>query len=185
MKIILTDDVIGLGDIGEMVNVKPGYARNFLIPRGLAVESQTASAKRSEHLLRQIEAKKKRMKGVAQDKARALQGFHLQLDLRVGGSGRVFGSISARDIATKLAEHGYELDRRRVLLSEPIKKLGEYPVNVKLHQDVETEIKVVVVARESTKEEEEKDIEAAKQSLEDSASAKAEEGSDEEDESEE
>ena len=181
MKIILTDDVIGLGDIGETVSVKPGYARNFLIPRGLAVESMTASARRSEHLLRQIEAKRKRMKGVAQDKARGLQGFRLQLDLRVGGSGRVFGSISARDIATKLAEHGYELDRRRVLLTDPIKRLGEYPVSVKLHQEVETEITVVVVARESTKEEEEKDVEAAKGSLEEAAATRDESETEESD----
>ena len=166
MKIILTDDVIGLGDIGEVVSVKPGYARNFLIPRGLAVESETSNARISAHRMRQIEAKKKKLKGAAEEKAKALRGFTLTLELRTGAHGRVFGSISSRDIATKLAEHGYELDRRRVLLAEPIRKLGSYTVSVKLHPEVASDITVQVNPRESTTEEESKDIETARSSIE-------------------
>lgn len=174
MKVILTDDVVGLGDIGEVVNVKPGYARNFLIPRGLAVESETSSARASEHRMRQIDAKKKRLKGAAEERAKALQGFVLKLELRTGGHGKVFGSISAREIATKLAEHGYELDRRRVLLAEPIKKVGSFPVSIKLHPDVETEITIQIDARESTQDEEGRDVESARRAIEEGASRKQE-----------
>jgi large subunit ribosomal protein L9 len=169
MKIILTDDVVGLGDIGETVSVKPGYARNFLIPRGLAIETESASARATEHRRRQIDSKKRRMRGTAEERAKALQGFTLRLEIRTGESGRVFGSVSARDIASKLAEHGYELDRRRVLLSEPLKKLGEHLVRIKLHQEVESEIKVVLVSRESTKDEQQADVDSAREALEQGA----------------
>jgi len=166
MRIILTDDVVGLGDIGETVNVKPGYARNFLIPRGMAIETGSSSAKEAAHRSRQIEAKRRRMKGTAEEKAKNLQGSEVRMELRGGAHGKVFGSIVARDIAAKLAEMGYELDRRRVLLTEPIKRVGEHAVRIKLHQEVETEIKVIVTARESTRDEEDADVSAAKASIE-------------------
>ncbi len=179
MQIILTDDVVGLGDIGETVNVKPGYARNYLIPRGLAIETGSASAKEAAHRKRQIDAKSRRMKGSAEEKSKALAGSEIRFELRAGGHGKVFGSIAARDIAAKLAEMGYELDRRRVLLSEPIKRLGEFPVRIKLHQDVETEVKVIVAARESTKDEEEADVTAAKEAIEANAGSDQEDAADE------
>ncbi|MFN8389512.1 MAG: 50S ribosomal protein L9 [Bdellovibrionota bacterium] len=172
MKVILNDDVVGLGDIGETVNVKPGYARNFLIPRGLAIETGSASARVAQHRIRQIESKKRKLRGVAEERAKALQSITLTMEVRVGDRGRVFGSLSSRDIAVKLAEHGYELDRRRVLLAEPIKKLGEHTVRVKLHQDVETEVKIIVQPRESTKEEAEQDVNTARQSIEEGAAEK-------------
>ena len=180
MQIILTDDVVGLGDIGETVNVKPGYARNFLIPRGLAIETGSSSAKEAGHRSRQIDAKRRRMKGTAEEKAKSLQGAEIRMELRGGGHGKVYGSILARDITAKLAEMGYELDRRRVLLAEPIKRVGEFPVRVKLHQEVETEIKIIVSARESTKDEEATDVASAKSSIEERSAAKQDEDAEDE-----
>lgn len=172
MKVILTDDVVGLGDIGETVSVKPGYARNFLIPRGLATESETSNAKMLAHKLLQINAKKRRMKGDAQGRATSLQGKILSFEVRTGAHGRVFGSVTAREIAQKLAELGVEVDRRRVQLGEPLKKLGEHSVAVRLHQEVETEIKIVLTGRDSSNNEESGDVDAARLALEAGAGEK-------------
>lgn len=179
MKIILTDDVVGLGDIGETVTVRPGYARNFLIPRGVAIESQSSNARAVAHRMRQIEAKKRRMKGDAEGRATGLRGSVLTFELRTGAHGRVFGSVTTREIATKLAELGYEIDRRRVLLAEPIKKLGEFPVTVKLHQEVETQITITVTGRDSSQSEENSDVDAARRAIETRAAEAA--GVDEDD----
>lgn len=174
MKIILTDDVVGLGDIGETVSVKPGYARNYLIPRGLAMEAESVSAKQTQHRMKQIEAKKRRMRSGAEAVAERLRAAAVILELRVGEHGRVFGSVTARDIAEKLTQLGFELDRRRVLLPEPIRKLGSHPVKVRLHQDVETVVDVVVNPREATKNEIEAEVGSARASLERGAAARAE-----------
>lgn len=174
MKVILTDDVVGVGDIGESINVRPGYARNYLIPRGLAIESEAASARSIAHKMRQIEAKKKRMKGTAESRAKDLAAVEVVMELRVGSNGKAFGSIGARDIAAKLTALGFELDRRRVLLAEPIRKLGEHVVGVRLHQEVQTDVKIIVNPREFSKEEEEQLAEKARQNIETKVAAKAE-----------
>ncbi|MBP9838842.1 MAG: 50S ribosomal protein L9 [Proteobacteria bacterium] len=158
MKIILTEDVVGLGDIGETVNVKPGFARNFLIPKGVARECQSLSAKQLAHWMKQIESKKKRLKAVAESKASEISSKSITLELKTGAHGKVFGSIHAKDIAIKLTEIGIEIDRRRVVLVEPIKKIGEHKVKVRLHQEVETEITVIVKAIEPSKEDIEKEV---------------------------
>jgi large subunit ribosomal protein L9 len=175
MKVILTDDVVGLGDIGEGVQVRAGYARNYLIPRGLAFESGSASAKVMAHKMRQVESKRSKLKGEAQEHAAKLKGFKVPLELRANEAGRVFGSISARDIALKLTELGHEIDRRRVLLPDAIKKLGEHTVLIKLHPEVEAEIKVVVSARAMTKAEEEAVVGKFKHTVEEAAEERAEE----------
>ena len=183
MQIILTDDVAGVGDIGETVAVRAGYARNFLIPRGLAIETQAASAKSIAHKMRQIEAKKRQLKSVAEERAKALEALVLEFGVRVGSGGRVFGSVSARQIAEKLQELGYEFDRRRILLVEPIKRVGPRKVKVKLHADVTVEIEVVVNAIAATAQEEQIETISARDSLEASAKARgetAEESDDEE-----
>ena len=123
MKVILTDDVVGLGDIGEAVSVKPGYARNYLVPRGKAIESGSANARQIEHHMRAIEAKKKHMQGEADAVAKDLLSKKVVLHLRVGESGRVFGSINRKAIADALNEQGFKVDRRRVQLAEPILSL--------------------------------------------------------------
>ena len=147
MEVILLDDVIGLGDIGETIRVKPGYARNYLVPRGLALESGSVSAKVLAHRTKQIEAKKKKLRELASTRSNEISGFHLDIEIRVGANGRTFGSVTARDIAEKLTEKGFITDRRRVLLTEPIRKLGEHPVSIKIHQDIEATVIINVVAK--------------------------------------
>ncbi|MBL7662371.1 50S ribosomal protein L9 [bacterium] len=142
MQVILTDDVVGLGDIGETVKVRPGYARNFLIPRGFAVEMGAKSAGAVAHKMRQIDAKKKRMKAGAEELANKVRDLAVKIGLRMGANGRVFGSITTKDIAEELKKQGIVVDRRRVLLSEPIKKIGIHFVQVKLHPEVVSQIKV-------------------------------------------
>ena len=180
MDIILMDDVVGLGDIGEQVTVRPGYARNYLIPRGLAVETGARSAGELAHRRRQIEAKKRRMKGAAESIAEQIRGTTLELGLRVGSSGKVFGSIGTKDIAEKLTAAGFAIDRRRVVLAEPIKKLGTHFVKVKLHADVECQVKVNIEQIAASKEEEEAEAEKLKVSLEAQAAERDEAAAEEE-----
>lgn len=166
MQVILTEDVVGLGDIGQTVNVKPGFARNYLIPRGIAFEVNARSAREVEHRMRQVNAKKDKLKGDAEQRAESLSKVVIELGLRVGTGGKVFGSVSTRDIASKLRELDYEVDRRRVLLSEPIKQVGEHEVEIKLHADVRAKVKVVVLPLSSSKEDEEAEAFEAKLKLE-------------------
>ena len=174
MKVILTDDVVGLGDIGESVQVKAGYARNFLIPKGIAFESGSASAKVLAHKMRQVDSKRKKLKEQAEGRAGSIRGLIVPLELRVSENGRVFGSVTARDIAAKMTELGHETDRRRVLLSDAIKKLGEHTVSIKLHQEVDAAVKVVISARTMTKAEEEAEVGKFKQAVEEVVAEKAE-----------
>ncbi len=166
MKVILTEDVAGLGDIGETVTVKAGYARNFLIPRGKALESEARNAKQVQHKMLQIEAKKKRLKAESQSVAEKIRELTANLSLKVNSAGRVFGSVGAKDIADKLNELGFATDRRKVVLAEPIKKIGTHFVKIKLHADVEVQLKVVVEPMEATKEDEERAVKAAREQIE-------------------
>lgn len=185
MRVILTNDVVGVGDIGEEVRVKPGYARNFLIPRGLAIESGSADAREIEHRMRQIEAKKKRLKAGAEEQAANLSQMSVVLELRVGTGGKVFGSVGTRDIAEKLKQQGFEIDRRRVLLGDPIKKIGTQKVRVKLHPEVTVEVPVTVNAVAATKEQEEEETEGARQAIEEKAVSQEEASETSEDSAEE
>jgi large subunit ribosomal protein L9 len=171
MKILLTDDVVGLGDIGETVKVKAGYARNFLIPNGLAYEVGATGAKEAQHRARQLEAKKNHLKVEAEALAERMSLKPLKLELRVGSGGKVFGSIATKDIAAALKASEFEIDRRRVQLNEPIKKIGEHVVKVKLHPEVYAEIKVVVKSLEATKEQEQAETGAAKRRLDELTAA--------------
>lgn len=166
MEVVLTEDVVGLGDIGEKVKVRPGYARNFLVPRGLAVEIGTTGAKEAAHKMRQLETKRKKLKGDADGLAKRLEAAVITLGLRVGKGGRVFGSVTARDVSTKLTDLGFEIDRRRVQIIEPIKRVGEHKVKVKLHPEVFAEIKVTIEALEATKEQEIQEADFARKSIE-------------------
>ncbi len=172
MKVLLTDDVVGLGDIGETVTVRPGYARNFLIPNGLAIEAGADNARVVAHKMKQVEAKKKKLKTEAEEKGAHLREVQVEVFLRVGSGGKVFGSIHSRDIADKLTELGHQIDRRRIVLEEPIKKIGAHTVHVRLHADVETPITVTVSPLAATKEEEEREAEEARKVLEEKAARK-------------
>ena len=174
MRVILTEDVGGLGEIGETVTVKPGYARNFLIPRGKALEMEARNAKQVKHQMLQIEAKKKKLKAESQAVAERIRELSVQFQLKVNQAGRVFGSIGAKDIAERLTELGFVTDRRKVTLTEPLKKVGTHFVKIRLHGEVEVQLKVSIEATEATKEDEEKAVKTAKAQIEEAAAEAAE-----------
>jgi large subunit ribosomal protein L9 len=145
MQIILRKDVEKLGKVGQVVEVKPGFARNFLIPRGLAYAATKSNLSRlaeEERVLKQRGMKEKRVAG---DLAAKLDGIRLTAVALVGEEDRMFGSITSQDIAELLREKGLDVDRRKIHLEEPIRALGEYDVPVKLHADVTATIRLEVV----------------------------------------
>ena len=174
MRIVLADDVVGLGDIGDTVNVKPGYARNFLIPRGKAFEADGSSAKVLAHRMTQIEAKKRKFKTDAEKRAQKVRELELLFEVRVGRGGKLFGSIGQRDVADALAKKGFVVDRRRVMLQEPIRKLGTHFVAVKLHPDVSAQLKVQINGSAASQAEEEAETEEARENLEEAADEREE-----------
>ena len=176
MEVILKDDVVGVGDVGDRIQVKPGFARNFLIPQGLAIESGAKSAKVVNHQMKQIEKRKKELKSEAEGLADKVRNTTLKMGLRVASGGKVFGSITSRDIAKAFTAENFEIDRRRVLLGEPIKKIGVHLVDVKLHADVLTKLKIEVEEIKATAKEEEEEASQAKANLEAATAAQTEAG---------
>jgi len=146
MEVILRQAVDNLGHTGDIVKVSAGYARNFLLPRGLAYEATPGNKKRLEQERARLEAAESERRGKAQDLAGRLEQVSLTFSARVGEEGKLFGSITSADIAEKLAEQGLTIDRRQIELDEPIKTLGLTNVPVRLHSQVKPELKVWVVA---------------------------------------
>ncbi|MEW6140627.1 MAG: 50S ribosomal protein L9 [Thermodesulfobacteriota bacterium] len=149
MEIILLENIDDLGAVGQTVKVKDGYARNYLLPRKLAC---VATQKNLNFYRTLIEAKQKRLaklKGTAQDQARQLEELTLSFVRKSRDEdGRLFGSVTATDIARALEAQGYEIDRKKIVLSEPIKKLGEFKATVRLHPEVSAAVTVVVKPEE-------------------------------------
>ena len=145
MKVILREDVENLGSVGDIITVKPGYGRNYLLPRGLAVMASTKNLKELEHQKRLIQARQERQKKDAHDLASRLGSISCTISRKTGEEEKLYGSVTARDIEEAVKEEGVSIDRKRILLDEPIKKLGMYTVPVKLHQEVTGNIKVWVV----------------------------------------
>jgi len=148
MKVILKEDVDTLGHAGELVDVKPGYARNFLVPRGLALLYNAANQKLYESEKKRIALRQEKEKDKAQEMVAQLEAVSVTIPASVGEEDKMFGSVTSQDIVDHLKTQGIEVDKRRVLLSEPIKTLGLYEVDVKLHTDVIGKIKVWVVKKE-------------------------------------
>ncbi|MBN2428126.1 MAG: 50S ribosomal protein L9 [Deltaproteobacteria bacterium] len=148
MKVILKENVDGLGQIGDLVNVKPGYARNFLLPRSLALLANTRNIKELEHQKRQLERKLQLVTQQAEVLKQKIEAVKCLFEHRAGEEGKLFGSVTTADIAEKLIEAGIEIDRKKIQLAEPIKALGEFEVPVKLQGNVSADIKVSVVASE-------------------------------------
>jgi large subunit ribosomal protein L9 len=144
MEVILREDVTGLGIIGDVVKVKPGYARNYLLPRGMAVLADRRNLKELEHHKRIIDAKKKRERGSVEAVARNLEGLQVETEARAGRGGKLFGSVTNMDISKLLAEKDFDIDRRRIELSEPIKAIGNYEAVVRVGQDIRATIKIQV-----------------------------------------
>lgn len=147
MKLILTQEVTGLGTPGDVVEVKDGYGRNYLVPRGLAViwtkggEKQVASIRKARQA-RQIASLEE-----AQRIRDSLQAKPVRLQVKAGASGRLFGAVTPADVATAIAQAGgTQVDRRKVELTQPIKNLGDYTVHVRLHPDVQARVAVTVVS---------------------------------------
>jgi large subunit ribosomal protein L9 len=146
VQVILRDDVPNLGKIGDVVRVKPGYARNFLLPRGLAVEANPKSLRMLEHHKRVIGAKADREHKSAEAAAGRLDGLKLTVRARAGEEGRLFGSVTNMDVERLLAEKGFQVDRRRIALEEPIKQLGTFPITVQVGRAVRATVQLTVEA---------------------------------------
>ncbi len=148
VQVILRRDVADLGLAGELVNVRPGYARNYLIPRGIALEATEGNRRRFEEERRQVEQSAEREREAAQELAGELEGRAVSFVRRASEGGRLFGSVTAADIVDELAKEGVSVDRRSIRLDDPIKDLGDHDVPVRIHMDVEPQLKVTVVAEE-------------------------------------
>jgi len=144
MQIILQEDVEKLGTRGEVVTVKPGYARNFLLPRKLALEASPGNLKRLEKIRTTLAKQTATEREQAQKQAELLQGVTASFSRKAGESDQLFGSVTAADIAEALAAQGFGVDKRRIELAEPIKVVGEYEVTAKLVHGVSANFKVVV-----------------------------------------
>ncbi len=147
-EVILRDDVKSLGKAGELVRVRPGYARNYLLPQGLAYEATEGNRKRIAAETRARSARLSAEKDGAEALASRLNGVTLSLTGNAGEEGKLFGSITTSDIATALMSQGFEVDRRRIDLDQPIKSLGEHLVPIRVHPEVTANVRVTVTAAE-------------------------------------
>lgn len=148
MKVILKENIETLGNIGDIVKVAPGYARNYLIPKGYAVEATTRNAKELEHTKRQMEYKKNKVRELAKNLAEKIESSPVTLQHQAGEGDKLFGSVTNMELAESLKKSGLDIDRKKIMLAEPIKHLGEYDVPVKLHPEVTATLKVVVAKAE-------------------------------------
>jgi large subunit ribosomal protein L9 len=147
MKVILTEEIRGLGTRGDIVTVKDGYARNFLLPKNLAREATAGNLKEIEHQRRKWALLAQQEKEAAQKAADTVKGTRIRIEKRVGENGHLFGSVTANEIADALLERGIEVDKRRIELDQPIKTVGVHDVDVRLHRDVTARIQVEVAAQ--------------------------------------
>jgi len=148
VKLILREDVPSLGDAGELVAVKPGYARNYLLPRGMAILATEGNLKELEHHKRVVAERVARERKDLEAQRDRIQAHVIEISAQAGEEGKLFGSVTAIQIAEALAAKGVEVDRRKIVLEEPIKEVGEHSVPLRLRKDVVAQIKVKVVKAE-------------------------------------
>jgi large subunit ribosomal protein L9 len=146
VQVILSEDVPNLGRTGDVVRVRAGYARNFLLPRRLAVEANTRNLQAFEHHKRIAMAKRERQKTQALTVKERIEALNLVIRANAGEEGKLFGSVTNIDIERALREKGFDIDRRKINLPEPIKQLGDFAVPVKLEAEVEASLKLQVAA---------------------------------------
>jgi large subunit ribosomal protein L9 len=146
VQLILSEDVPNLGHPGDVVRVRAGYARNFLLPRKLAVEANSRNLREFEHHKRIAMLKGEALKSQAMSLKEKIEALALTLSARTGEEGKLFGSITNIDLERALREKGFEIDRRRILLAEPVKQLGEYSVAVRLQPEIEAALRFTVAA---------------------------------------
>lgn len=150
MKVILQETVEGLGHVGDLLNVSDGFARNYLLPRRKALEASSRNVKALEHAKRVTAEKARKEKLQVEAFAKKISAVSLTVTAQVGKDDKMFGSVTVKDIVEGLAEHGFEVDRRKVQLAQPIKELGTFTVPVKLHRDVTASVSVSVVKKQET-----------------------------------
>ena len=148
MEVILRQAVENLGKPGEVVKVKNGYARNYLLPHGLAYEATPGNLKRIQQERDRLEAAEGQRRMTAQELATKLEQVSLTFSARVGEEGKLFGSVTSMDIAEAAKAQGVVIDKRKIVLEEPIKRLGDFTITVKLHADITADFKVSVIAAE-------------------------------------
>ena len=148
MKIILRADVENLGHLGDVVSVKPGYGRNYLLPQGLAMLATPANLKVFELERKKLQARMDALRSEANELASKLEGLVVVITMRVGENDKLYGSVTSSIIGDALAEQGVDIDRRRILLDAPIRTLGEHTVRARLHADVVPSFTVKVVSEE-------------------------------------
>ncbi len=145
MKVIMKQNVDRLGKTGEILEVKDGYARNYLIPRQIVMPANARNMKIFEQEKKRVKIKETKDKRMAEQLAKKLEGVSLTATVAVGEEDKVFGAVTSQDIADLLKNQGFELDRRKIQIDEPFKALGIYEVPIKLHTDVEARVKLWVV----------------------------------------
>jgi large subunit ribosomal protein L9 len=149
MKVILKQNVPSLGKAGDLVKVNDGYARNLLIPKGMAVEADDKNIKALELQKKQLLQKAQKEKAAAEEQASRLSQITLTISRKVGDQHKIFGSVTSKDLETALKEQGFDIDRKMIVHDEQIKSLGEFEVRIKLAAGVEAKIKLNVVGEES------------------------------------
>lgn len=147
MEVILHENVPNLGEVGDIVTVKDGYARNFLLPKKLAVVADPSNVRMLEHQKRVVQGKQAKMKSKAEDLAKKLATLSVTINKEAGEEDKIFGSVTTMEIANALRTEGYTIDKRHITLAEPIKKIGVYDVAVRLHPEVNGTVKVWVVKK--------------------------------------
>jgi large subunit ribosomal protein L9 len=145
MKVILKEEIKKLGKMGQIVDVADGYARNYLVPKGLAVEANTKNIRSMEHAKKIIQEKSRKLKDSAQDFASRISSITLTIKAKAGEEEKLFGSVTTMDIAEALLNEGIEIDKKKISLEEPIKRLGSYSVQIKLHPDVSVPLNIQVI----------------------------------------
>jgi large subunit ribosomal protein L9 len=145
MKVILTKDMDNLGKAGTLVEVKPGYGRNYLIPRAMAMLATEKNVRQLEHDKAGILARAAKLKSSMTAQANKLNNVEVKLARKVGEQDKLFGSVTSKDVQEALRAAGYEIDRRQITLAEPLKTLGTHEVEIKLHSEVSAKVKVTIV----------------------------------------
>jgi large subunit ribosomal protein L9 len=152
MKLLLKEDVENVGSVGDEVEVKDGFGRNFLIPSGKAILATPRNLKAFNHQKSVVQAKYRKFKNAAEEVASKISAISCEFVKKVGDTGKLFGSVTSQDIADAVSKQGVDIDKRKIQLKEPIKALGDFTASYKVHPEVTAEIKIKVVKEESKEE---------------------------------
>ena len=151
MRVILLSDYVSLGFVGDVVEVKRGYARNFLIPRGIAIDAQSRRGRESAHKFEMVARKKAKFRKEAEALAKRMEGLILEFKLAFGKHGKAYGSVGVKELVAGLADKGFEVGRKQLKLAESFKTAGEFPIKVKLHSEVNGEVTARIIPIEESK----------------------------------